>query len=89
MSVTRAGVHQPPHPPPRATSRSSSRTRLASAESELADLTARALSLFYDAAVAQERLRSEVVRLVLLGVLATAVASVGLCLATLVLVART
>jgi hypothetical protein len=89
VSVTRARGTPTASPPALGDVEVFVANRLAGGEAELADVTAQALTLFGDAAAAQERLRSEVVRLVLLGVLATAVASAGLCLATLVLVART
>lgn len=88
MSVTRAGGTPTASPPAPGDVEVFVANRLASVEAELTDVTARALSLFGDAAAAQERLRSEVIRLVLLYVLATALVSTGLCLATLVLVLR-
>lgn len=63
--------------------------RLAGVEAELADVTARALALVSETTAAQERFRSEVVRLILFGALATAAVSAGLCVATVVVVLRT
>jgi hypothetical protein len=88
VSVTRAEGDQPPHPSAPGDVEGFVTDRLVGIEAELADVTARALGLFGDAAAAQERLRSEVVRLVLLGALATAVVSTGLCLATIVIMLR-
>ena len=75
---------EPPRPPDRVPP-DWVRGRLDAVETDLADVTARALALVGDAVAAQVRLRSEVVRLVVAGLLATVVVTAGLCVATLVL----